>query len=206
MEEAAERYAQARNETVTSYLEARGIPANVADMFLLGSVDDPVIGHDMYQGWISIPYVTPAGIVAIKFRQTLDDVTPKYLSDGETRLYNVNAIHRSSDVIAVCEGELDTIILDGVVGIPAVGVPGVSNWKRHYPRIFEGYEQVWVFADNDTKADGSNPGQDLGKRICREVPQAVMVGLPKGQDVTDTYLSEGADFLRALVGLEPVVR
>jgi len=154
----------------------------------------------MFTGMLSIPYVTPAGVVYMKFRR-LDEGDPKYLGDGESRLFNAGALHRSGSTMGVCEGELDTIILDGVVGVPAVGVPGVSHWKKHYPRIFEGYERVLVFADNDSKPDGSNPGYDLAKRIMREVPQAMMVSLPKGQDVTETYLSEGKDFLLELAGL-----
>ena len=203
LQTATDRYTEALpgNEKVTAYLANRGITPDLANTYRLGVVgDDPMIGHDNYVGWISIPFITPSGVVAIKFRQSLDDVQPKYLSDGETRMYNVTALHHTTDQIAVCEGELDTIILDGAVGVPAVGVPGVSNWKKHYPRVFEGYERVFVFADNDTKEDGSNPGMELGKRICREVPQAVIVSLPKGMDVTDTYLTEGKQFLLDLIG------
>lgn len=160
---------------------------------------EPVIGHDEFRNWLCIPFLTPSGVVALKFRRIAGDANPKYLSDGDSRLYNVGALHRSSDMIAICEGELDTIILDGVVGIPAIGVPGVSSWKKHYPRVLEGYERVLIFADNDVKESGDNPGMDMAKRICREVPQAVTVSLPKGGDVNSAYLSEGADFLRDLV-------
>jgi DNA primase len=184
-------------QEATDYLAGRGIPPEVADTFRLGSVVEPVTGHDMFTGMLTIPYDTPNGVVYIKFRTIGTD--KKYLADGETRLFNVNALHRAGGTVVVCEGELDTIIMDAVVGVPAVGVPGVQAWKKHYPRIFEGFERVLVFADNDSKEDGSNPGLEMGKRISREVPQAAIVRLPAGMDVTDTFLSEGAEFLLDLV-------
>jgi DNA primase len=202
LELATERYSQAlsSNETAINYLGSRGINAVVAHGSRLGVVDDPMSGHEQYQGMISIPFCTPSGVVQIKFRQ-LGDAQPKYLGDGESRLYNVGALHKSTDVIAICEGELDTIILDGVVGVPAVGVPGVSHWKKHYPRCLEGFERVLVFADNDShKGDGSNPGFELAKRIMRDLPQARLVALPKGQDVTDAYLASGKELLLELAG------
>ena len=41
--------------------------------------------------------------------------------------------------MAICEGELDTIIASSVLGIPAVGVPGVAAWKPHFTKMFAGY-------------------------------------------------------------------
>jgi hypothetical protein len=42
------------------------------------SVVDPIAGHELGEGMLSIPYITPAGVVGIKFRR-LDEGTPKYL-------------------------------------------------------------------------------------------------------------------------------
>lgn len=201
LESAAEKYATARTVEATSYLEGRGITEQVADTFLLGSVVDPAVGHDQYRGMLSIPYLTPTGVVGMKFRQLDDTARPKYLGlEGmESRMFNVNALHNHADRIAVCEGELDTIILDAVVGVPAVGVAGVGNWKKHHRAVLEGYAKIFVFADNDQKDDGSNPGHELAKRIIRDLPQAVLVGLPRGKDVNQTFLDDGPDALLELV-------
>jgi hypothetical protein len=49
--------------------------------------------------------------------------------DRKSHLYNVQDILKLAPRIVVCEGELDTVIVSGVLGLPAVGVPGVAAWK-----------------------------------------------------------------------------
>ena len=193
--EAAERYAQHIDPLAQSYLQGRGISPEVASLFLLGSVVDPSVGHEHAVGMLSIPYITPSGVVGIKFRR-LDNGTPKYLwpTGQKIGLFNVQDLHKSSDTIAICEGEIDTIVLSGCVGIPAVGVAGVSQWKAHFPKLFEPYTKILIFADNDIKEDGRNPGQELAKRIKEDLPAAIIVGLPGNQDVNDLYLAYGKDW------------
>ena len=193
--EAAERYAQHIDPLAQSYLQGRGISPKVASLFLLGSVVDPSVGHEHAVGMLSIPYITPSGVVGIKFRR-LDNGTPKYLwpTGQKIGLFNVQDLHKSSDTIAICEGEIDTIVLSGCVGIPAVGVAGVSQWKAHFPKLFEPYTKILIFADNDIKEDGRNPGQELAKRIKEDLPSAIIVGLPGNQDVNDLYLAYGKDW------------
>jgi len=149
---------------------------------------------------ISIPYRTPAGIVGLKFRR-IDDGTPKYLwpTGQKVGLFNVVDLHRSSDTIAICEGELDTIVLSGLVGIPAVGVAGVSQWKPWFPKLFESYSRILILADNDVKEDGRNPGQELAKRIKEDLNSAIIVGLDANLDVNDTYLTYGAEWFHEKV-------
>lgn len=190
--EAATRYSSNRNEATLSYLEARGISLEVADLYQLGSVAEPSVGHEMAVGMLSIPYLTPAGVVGIKFRR-LDDGTPKYLwpTGQKIGLFNVMDLHKPSDTIAICEGEIDTIVLSGLVGIPAVGVAGVSQWKPWFPKLFESYKRILIFADNDVKEDGRNPGQELAKRIKEDLDKATVVHLPDNQDVNDIFLASG---------------
>ena len=193
--EAADRYADRISPLALSYLQARGISQQVANSYRLGSVVEPSAGHEHAVGMLSIPYLTPSGVVGIKFRR-LDDGTPKYLwpTGQKIGLFNVQDLHKSSDTIAICEGEIDTIVLSGCVGIPAVGVAGVSQWKAHFPKLFEPYTRVLIFADNDIKDDGRNPGQELAKRIKEDLPAAIIVGLPGNQDVNDLYLAHGKDW------------
>ena len=106
-------------------------------------------------------------------------------------LFNVNDLHKHSDTIAICEGEIDTVVLSGMVQIPAVGVAGVSQWKPWFPKLFESYSRILIFADNDVKEDGRNPGQELAKRIKEDLDRAVIVGLPANRDVNDTFLDSG---------------
>jgi DNA primase len=193
--DAAQRYSNLRNEATASYLLARGISKTVADMYLLGSVADPSSGHEQAVGMLSIPYMTPSGVVGMKFRR-LDDGTPKYLwpTGQKVGLFNVNDLHKHSDTIAICEGEIDTIILSGVVGIPSVGVAGVSQWKPWFKNLFEPYSRVLIFADNDVKEDGRNPGQELAKRIKEELDKATVVHLPDNTDVNEVLLKYGSEW------------
>jgi DNA primase len=199
--EAAQRYAQEISpEAIVALLE-RGISEEVAARFQLGTITDPINGHEMYEGWISIPYITAANYcVGFKFRR-LDDGKPKYGSPTgqKAHLYNVTDVLLQSPYIVVCEGELDTVITSGMVGIPAVGVPGVQAWKPHFAKLFNGYDTVYVVGDNDIKEDGSNPGMEFAKRVANEILNSTIVTLPPGMDINDYYLAHGAEATRTLL-------
>ena len=193
--DAANKYATSLTPQAASYLEERGITQEVAHTFLLGSVVEPSAGHEHAVNRLSIPYLTPAGVVGIKFR-SVDESTPKYLwpTGQKIGLYNVLDLHKPSDTIAICEGEIDTIVASGIVGIPAVGVAGVSQWKPWFPKLFESYSRILIFADNDVKEDGRNPGQELAKRIKEDLDKAEIVHLPDNMDTNEVYLQYGSDW------------
>ena len=199
--EAAQRYAQAISPEALAVLDARGISEVTAARFQIGTITEPINGHEMYEGWISIPYLTASGsCVGFKFRR-LDEGKPKYGSPTgqKAHLYNVSDVTIMKPYIVVCEGELDTVIVSGVLGIPAVGVPGVAAWKPHFPKLFGGYETVYVVGDNDVKEDGSNPGAEFSKRVANEVMNSTIVTLPPNMDINDYYLVHGASATRKLL-------
>ena len=107
----------------------------------------------------------------------------------------MNALLKNSDTIAICEGEIDAITMDALVGIPAVGVPGANNWRRHFRLLFEDYAQVFVMCDGD------QAGKEFGKRISSELDGATVIHCPEGSDVNELFLNEGADGIRKRVGL-----
>jgi hypothetical protein len=53
--------------------------------------------------------------------------------------------------------------------------------------------------DNDVKEDGSNPGQELARRLQDAIPQAVRVSLPPDSDVNSIIVNQGAQALADLV-------
>lgn len=125
----ASEYCGARDQRTTEYLEGRGISSEIADSKLLGTIVNSRPGHENHQGWLSIPYITASGYISgFKFRR-LDDLTPKYGSPTGQRshLYNVTDINKDTDLIAICEGELDTIICSELLHIAAVGCPRSSK-------------------------------------------------------------------------------
>lgn len=194
--ETAQRYHKALDRETASYLQGRGITKEAADMFLLGTVHEPAPGHEHADSCLAIPYRTPSGVVGIKFRRT-DGGTPKYIwpTGQKVGMFNVVDLHTGSNIIAICEGELDTLIMSALVGVPAIGVAGVSQWKPHFPKMFEGFDRVVIFADNDVKEDGRNPGMELAKRIKEDLDDAVVIQLPDNKDVNQVYLEEGKDWL-----------
>lgn len=196
LEEATGTYAR-QVAAAGPYLAARGIVEATANMFRLGFVAEPMIGHEQYAGRLAIPYLTPNGPVDLRFRAIREDDSPKYLSrpGADSQLYNVLAFQADTDVIAVCEGEMDTIITAGECGIPAVGVPGANGWKSWYARAFADYRKVIVLCDGD------QPGRDLGKKIAQQIDVAMVVSMPDGMDVNEVFLSEGPDGIRKRVGL-----
>ena len=76
---ATENYERNLGEALP-YLLSRGITEETARMFRLGFVKNPETGHELYQGKLSIPYLTPAGVIDIRFRSLSNDSGPKYLS------------------------------------------------------------------------------------------------------------------------------
>jgi DNA primase len=191
---ATENYERNLGEALP-YLVTRGITEATARMFRLGFVANPETGHEIYQGKLAIPYITPSGVIDIRFRSLNNDSGPKYLSrpGATTHIYNIGALTQDSSMLVVCEGEIDTIIATQV-GFTAVGLPGANNWKPYYSRVLDGWDKIMLFCDGD------NAGREMAKTISRELDNVFPVFMPDNQDVNDVFLTEGADGLRRRVG------
>jgi 5S rRNA maturation endonuclease (ribonuclease M5) len=195
LERAAEKYA-ANIYQAEDYLKSRGIPIEIARLARLGVVVEAEVGHEAYQGRLSIPYVTKTGVVDLRFRSLNPAVEPKYmgLTGVDTKMYNVLDIERAGNYIGICEGELDTITLSSCVGIPCIGVPGANSWKKHYTRLLADFERVFVFADGD------QPGKEFSNSLARELPVTV-VQFPDGEDANSFYIANGAQSILKKAGL-----
>lgn len=187
---AAKFYHSALHEA-EEYLAERGITLEQATKARLGVVLEPLTGHEQYVNRLAIPYLTRSGVVDIRFR-SMDLSEPKYmgLTGATTHLYNVGAFFRAGGQMCICEGEIDTITLDVACNIPAVGVPGVNNWKPHYSRLLQDFEKVFLFADGDTA------GSDFGKFLAKELGNITVVNMPDGEDVNSMYRQHGAEYFK----------
>lgn len=198
--QATEKYSQALvGSAAEEYLTSRGIPVEVAQRFSLGYVAEPVEGHERFRGRLAIPYRTPSGVVGVRFRTLDPEGEPKYDSEAgqRTGLYNVPDLHRSEPWIAVCEGELDTVVMSGVVGVPAIGIPGVEHWGkkgRVWSRLLQDYEQVFIVMDPD------KAGQKAVKQIAAQVENPVVIDLPA--DVNETVQIYGPNHVLEQMGLD----
>ena len=196
-----------------AYLASRGISPEVAARFRLGVATCPLAGHERYAGRLCISYLTPAGPVNLRFRCIADRCVkapdgrylhqldqpeqheghPKYRSlDGVSgNLYNVLDLKRDSPFICVTEGELDALTLS-MCGLPAVGVPGVKTWQKHFSRCLEDFDVIYAFGDGD------DAGSKFSSFLAKEA-RARPISMPSGMDVNSLYLKEGADALRRLL-------
>lgn len=188
------------------YLTNRGLTEHTITTWQLGYVFDPLPGHERFKGYLSIPYLTPAGVIDMKFRCLQQhDCGPieghaKYgaeVGGGKNRLFGVRNLQNDERVLYLCEGEMDTIAASQA-GLPAVGVSGATKWAHHWGYIFEAYEEVVVLADNDDKGQG----RQMAEAICKRLYNGRACLLPEGHDVNSFLVAHGAPALRERVGLD----
>lgn len=188
LEESTEIYSRSLFR-VEDYLESRGLSPEFASGERLGYVEDPLPGQEQFRGRLSIPYVTRAGVVNLKFRRLEEDGSPKYLNlpGFETNLYHVDSLFAQSEFICVAEGEIDALSLVSC-GIPCVGVPGVKAWKPYYRRCFDDWPTIFTFCDGD------EPGRDFGSFLAREI-KARPIHCPEGEDLNSMLMKEGKQWI-----------
>ena len=109
--QATQRYAS-KIELAKDYLANRSLSVEEASIFHLGVVEEPLPGHEPYKGRLAIPYITPSGVVDIRFRAMATE-EPKYLGliGSKTTMFNTQACFVADKYICVTEGEFDCIIM-----------------------------------------------------------------------------------------------
>lgn len=198
--ELAQRYHEALDDETLSYLAGRGIDKEAASGYLLGVVREPDASHEQFKDRLSIPFITPTGVVYMRFRcleaHNCDDLGHGKYQGPEglpTHLYNVPALHRADRVVVICEGELDALVASEA-GVDAVGVPGATNWKPFYYRLFDDFERVVVIGDGDTA------GRKFASTLASNIPGAIPRPMPKGHDVTSFVVANGRESFMEYVG------
>jgi DNA primase len=180
-------------DVAEEYLAGRGISRAIAESHRLGVVVAPLLGHERMAGRLAIPYLGRGSVVSgLRFR-SLDNGDPKYLGlpGVELRLFNVRGLHEAGDTIHITEGELDAISLTAC-DLHAVGVPGVTTWKKHHSRLLAGFTRVFIWGDGD------GPGREFAQKLAREIEAAIVVPMPEGMDVNSLLVRDGPDVLRSM--------
>ena len=187
--QATQRYA-AKINLAEDYLASRQLSVEEASIFHLGVVDEPLPGHEPYKGRLAIPYITPSGVVDIRFRG-MHNEEPKYMGlvGAKTTMFNTQACFVADKYICVTEGEFDCIIMSVKTLHPTIGIPGANNWKSHYTRILDDFDIVIVLADGDAA------GQEFGKKISRELPNVNIISMPEGEDVNSIVTKLGSNWI-----------
>ena len=176
------------------YLATRNLSVEEAQRFHLGVVKDALPGHEQYTNRLAIPYITPSGVVDIRFR-AIGNADPKYMGmpGAKTSMFNAQVVLTASDYICVTEGEIDCITMSVKTNHPAIGIPGANNWKPFYSKILDDFDTVIVLADGDSA------GMDFGKKVSRELGNVNIVQMPEGHDVNSIVMLEGAEFINERV-------
>jgi DNA primase len=193
LELAVSRYERLPHKA-SEYLLGRALSQDSIESFRLGFVSEPISGHEQYAGCIAIPSLGPSGVVGLRFRSLDTSGGAKYLglSGAPTRLFNTRALLTDSDSICITEGEFDSIILNQL-GYPSLGVSGSNNWKRHHPRMFAGFQRVYIFGDGD------KAGTSFSKDVNESLSNGIRISLPTGFDVNSLYISQGEDAIHKLL-------
>lgn len=207
LEKATARYSE-NVEALASFLVSRGIGKEAAFAQRLGLVSDPLPGHERFQGFMSIPYVTATNVLALKFR-CLSDHNCKEVqcqrydqpAGQKVHLFNAGVLATTkSDVVAICEGELDSILCTHELGIPAVGT-AAGTWLDHYPRCFADFEEIVIIADHDVKPDGSSPGVKHARKVQGTLSRARIVTPPAGLDLSEWVARDGLEVVHRAIGV-----
>jgi DNA primase len=181
----------------------RGLDYTTIADFRLGIVRDPINAeHERFRGMVCLPNLGDSldhHPVGIKFRSLDPDAKPKYNQPAHqtARLFNLRAMSRAQEDIYITEGEFDAIAL-GVVGLPAVAVPGVSHWTKgrsFRARLFEGFRPI-LCRDSDEAAElligpmkkslddlvvrSFAPWKDVNEYLINEGPEALYVRATEG--------------------------
>lgn len=175
--------------------------------FRLGFVgNDPYPGHEFKEGRLSIPYITPSGIVQMRFRAIPEDgvlgnpeKSPKMLSlaNAGTNLYNAQDLLIDTDILAICEGEPDTWTVH-MLEIPVVGIAGVEAWDKikDVARAFR-FRKVVIVADND---DGGE-GLKFAEKLQMSIRQARIALMPTEHDANSFAQTSGLNALAEKLGI-----
>lgn len=147
-----------------------------------------------------IPYLSPVGAWYIKRRCIADHEDckpfnhPKYLCEPgiDLHLFNAQVLRTATTVVAV-EGELKTIA-GQLCGVPHVGIPGVSTWKKNkssWIHCFDSVDRFVFVADGDEPRAGKTVGvgEELANAVVADIRRAYpditaqTVVLPVGLDI-----------------------
>jgi len=206
LEEKLLRYEISAQQKLLPYLHGRGLGDAARERFRLGYVEPSELDARMYWHRLAIPYLTPTGVVQIRYR-CLDQHhdagqdagrCPKFLGPPgqEVTLYNAQATLTAGSVLFLTEGEPDTWAIETLLGYPAVGIPGAESWKAHpyWARCFVNFPLIIL------PADGDEAGNNLATAVAKDLPETRIVHLPDGEDANSILAHDPDEFLKR-VGL-----
>jgi DNA primase len=140
-----------------------------------------------YRHPLIFPYLNREGKVVYFQARAIDkEVQPKELSlKGRIWVpYNAPALDEKAGLIYICEGVIDTLTLLQH-DFPAIGVPGVSHFKREWIGWMENKRIMIAF---DADKAGQEGAQKLQKLLAEYGKQAEIIKTPDGtNDINESF-------------------
>lgn len=204
-----------QNQTTIDYLKAHGLGYHDAVKYRLGVVNPADESDRKYEGRLSIPFITRAGVKWVKYRCVQDHdcaTVPdhgKYIAPfGEDPIiFNPEAFFAADDTIGVAEGEIDAIVATEKLGIPTIGIPGVEIWqqnRKQWRHTLTDYDNVLIFVDGDkpSQAHPDGAGLEFARAVQKDIGgKARLVRCPLGEDVASLVASGRSDYLLEKAGI-----
>ena len=182
--------------TLAAYAMAKGLPVDF--LASLGVREETTRTGTR----LRIPYQDQdGGEVIVRFRHELEGKAFSWPegSAGQLVLYGLNRLPSAREVghVVIVEGELDAQTL-WFNDLPAVGVPGASNWNEaRDAQALEGFETVFVVDEGDQGASAllnRLKASSIANRVrVVTMPEARTLGR-RLKDPSDLFLDDRDDF------------
>ena len=173
--------------TLAELAAAKRLPVN-----LLASVGvtDGKIGRNS-QTCLDIPYLLPDGRVAAVRKRLSLTTEPRFAwRKGDHPIpYGLPKLReaKAAGYVILVEGESDSWTV-WAAGLPALGIPGASTWRREWPSYLEGIATAYVWREPDTGGD------TLAAKVAATLPDVRIIDAPPGvKDASQLWLSLDAD-------------
>lgn len=177
--------------TLEEYASAKRLPVD----FLAGLGLETI--HIKRKPALKLPYYDESGTEAsVRFRFTIQktkqDNRFRWRTGSKTMLYGLWRLQeaKAAGYVLAVEGESDCHTL-WYHGIPAVGVPGATNWRKEWSDYLSG---LAVYAWQEP----GEAGQKFTEKLGESIPGAFVIAAPDGRkDISEAHILD--DDVPALV-------
>lgn len=189
-EKTVDKYSDEMPDRIRTYLNVRGITDDAIAQYKLG------YGEFYGRKWITIPVQNNSGGWFLKLRKDPEDQANQvrymvYPAESEATLYHNVVLTEGTNMIVICGGELDCIVLN-INGIPAVtSTAGESTFKPEWFGEFTHIDDLYICLDSDDP--GRRAAEKLASKATERLPETTIydIQLPArmvgGKDVTDYF-------------------
>ena len=189
----AEKYHNALPNNIREYL--------LNDRLILNEeIEDRLLGYKMDSngnGWITIPVSNiSSDITAIRLRKdpSANSNNPKYrweTEGSEATLYNVQVLKDKPDMLVICEGEFDCMLLASQGVMAVCSTAGASTFKDEWVEQLNYVREFYIAFDNDEA--GREGAKALSEKLHKAHPSASVLNIKlpdavgEHGDITDFF-------------------